>query len=249
MKVVYHEKFLDDYPTASVECPDRVKHIYEVIHDHYEFVEPDPAIIEELALVHTNNLIDMISRRPITYEVARLAVGGAILTSELAMQGDPAFGLIRPPGHHASPDSCWGFCFFNNMAIAIEKLRSEGKITQALILDIDLHFGDGTDNFFKRIPEITFQNISANDRGQFLEEVSTSLNSAEFDIIGVSAGFDYYELDWGGVLTTEDYRAIGELVKEAAHDQCEGKRFALLEGGYFLRDLGKNVRVFLEGMS
>lgn len=248
MKIVYHDKYLEDYPTASVECPERVRRIYKELQGVFDFITPNSSREEDLELVHSKAHIEAVKRHALTYEVALLAVGGAILTAELAMQEEVAFGLIRPPGHHASPNSSWGFCFFNNMAIAVEKLRRDGKIRQAFILDIDLHYGNGTVNYFKRIPEVSILNISTQNREKYLKEVSFGLSDFEFDIVGVSSGFDYYEKDWGGVLTTEDYRTIGELVKEAALDKCEGRRFALLEGGYYLPDLGKNVRAFLEGL-
>lgn len=248
MKIVYHEKYLEDYPTASVECSERVRRIYTELQGAFDFVTPSPSRKKDLELVHSKAHIEAVKRHTLTYEVALLAVGGAILTAELAMQEEVVFGLIRPPGHHASPDSSWGFCFFNNMAIAIEKLRREGKIIQAFILDIDLHFGDGTVNYFKRIPEVSILNISTQNREKFLEEVSSGLSDFEFDIVGVSAGFDNYEKDWGGLLTTKDFQTIGTMVKKAALDQCKGRRFALLEGGYYLPDLGKNVRAFLEGL-
>ncbi len=182
--------------------------------------------------------------------MALLAAGGAILTATTALAGEAAFGLLRPPGHHASPDSHWGFCFFNNMAIAIEHLRHQGLIQHALVLDIDLHFGDGTDNFFSRIPEVDVINIESSRRDQFLFEVQQALKvSRSIDIIGVSAGFDTYVRDWGGILQTDDYQQIGHWVKLAALARCQGRRFALLEGGYYLPDLGKNCLAFLNGLT
>jgi acetoin utilization deacetylase AcuC-like enzyme len=105
-----------------------------------------------------------MTRQPDVYDVAILAAGGAMLTAATALAGEPAFGLLRPPGHHASPDSHWGFCFFNNMAVAVERLRRQGLIGSALILDIDLHFGDGTDRFFANIPEVEVINIESRRR-------------------------------------------------------------------------------------
>ncbi len=88
-------------------------------------------------------------RREGVYDIAALAAGGAIQTAAIGLT-EPCFGLIRPPGHHASAASSWGFCYFNNMAVALEKLYREKKIGTAFILDFDLHFGDGTVNILGR---------------------------------------------------------------------------------------------------
>jgi acetoin utilization deacetylase AcuC-like enzyme len=66
--------------------------------------------------------------------------------------------------------------------------------------------------------------------------------------MAVSAGFDRHERDWKGMLKTEDCRAIGKLVKETAERVCQGRRYAVLEGGYNHDVLGTNVKAFLEGM-
>jgi acetoin utilization deacetylase AcuC-like enzyme len=76
------------------------------------------------------------------HEIASLAAGGAVLASEIGMN-EPCFALVRPPGHHASSNTAWGFCFYNNMAIAMERLKRNGAIEKAHILDFDLHFGTG----------------------------------------------------------------------------------------------------------
>jgi acetoin utilization deacetylase AcuC-like enzyme len=60
--------------------------------------------------------------------VGIIFLGEAILAAQMAYDGEPAFGLIRPPGHNASPDSCWGFCYFNNMAVSLRGLMKEGKV-------------------------------------------------------------------------------------------------------------------------
>ena len=69
-----------------------------------------------------------------------------------------------------------------------------------------------------------------------------------YDIIAISAGFDRHENDWGGMLKTEDYRRIGELVKTHSLQNCNGRRYGLLEGGYNHDVLGENVRTLLEGL-
>jgi len=179
-----------------------------------------------------------------------LAVGGAIKASEIALEDKPAFGLIRPPGHHASPNSSWGFCYFNNVAISIEKLRRLGKIDGAVIVDIDLHYGDGTANVFQGVSEVAYFHPDAWNRLAFLDEISRFLAARKdkIDIVAVSAGFDRHEQDWGGMLKTEDYRVIGRMIREFAERLCSGRRYAVLEGGYNHAVFGKNVRALLEGM-
>ena len=213
-------------------------------------MRPAPAQPEDLLLVHTPRLLRAMENQADVHEVARLAVGGAILTATLALEGEAALGLLRPPGHHAGPDHHWGFCFYNNMAIAIAKLRRLGLIQRALILDIDLHFGDGTHLIFTQVPEVEVVNIEGASREQFLFAAQNALQVCrKIDIIGVSAGFDTYSKDWGGLLLTEDYQQIGAWVREAARRDCQGRRFALLEGGYYLPDLGRNCLAFLTSLA
>ena len=119
----------------------------------------------------------------------------------------------------------------------------------ALILDIDLHYGDGTADIFGDTPEVTYFHPEGRDRQRFLDDISRFLAGAEADVVAVSAGFDRHEHDWGGLLKTEDYRAIGRLVKDFATRICQGRRYGVLEGGYNHTVLGKNVRALLEGMS
>ena len=160
---------------------------------------------------------------------------------------EPCFALIRPPGHHASAESAWGFCYFNNMAIALERLRRKKAIHNAFVLDFDLHFGDGTVNILGGKGYATIFNPSSEDRRAYTVSVQEHLASQAWDIIGVSAGFDNHVADWGGVLATEDYRTMGRLVRRAAL-QSKGGCFAILEGGYNHEVLGGNVLAFIEGM-
>ncbi len=248
--IVYHEQFLTDYPTASVEQPDRIRVIHQELSEHgYRFVTPKSASEADILLVHEPRLFESEKRDIDRFNTALLSAGGAIMTAEIALEGTPAFGLIRPPGHHASPDSNWGFCFFNNSAIAVEKMIVEKKIERAVILDIDLHFGDGTDNFFSGREDVTVINIQSNNALIALAEVKEGLEkAAPFDIICISAGFDKYIKDWGGTFDTNDYKTIGEIVKGFADEFAKGRRFALLEGGYYIPDLGINARNLIEGM-
>ena len=176
-----------------------------------------------------------------------MAPPAAIQAARVA-QSEPSFGLIRPPGHHASSDSSWGFCFFNNMAIALESLKRAGKIKSAYVLDFDLHFGDGTVNILEHRDYVTIYNPEAHTRADYLDAVATEMDKCSVDIIGLSAGFDNHLEDWGGLLSTDNYRDIGYSVHEAAN-RCGGGCFGILEGGYNHNVLGDNVSAFIEGLS
>ncbi len=250
MKVVYHERYTDVYSSDPASMPGRMESIYDELRDHFEFVTPEPASEEDLRLIHGDEHIERVKRLGPTYQVAILAVGGAIEAAKLAVQGEPAFGLIRPPGHHASRDSSWGFCYFNNVAISIEKLRQTDRIKKVLIVDIDLHYGDGTDNIFSGMPQVSYFHVSGGNRRKYLDTLSRRLTMKEnWDIVAVSAGFDRHEQDWGGLLKTEDYQTIGKLIKQSAERTCNGRRYAVLEGGYNLAVLGQNAKSLLKGMT
>jgi acetoin utilization deacetylase AcuC-like enzyme len=248
LKVIYHDAYLTDYPTASCEMPQRVQSIMKVLEQHYELLKPLPAEDEDILTVHTQSILKSVKSDPGLFEAATLAAGGAIMAADLAYQGQPTFACVRPPGHHASPSSHWGFCFFNNVAISIERLLRKRKVSHALILDIDLHFGDGTDNFFAGRRQVVVANIQDNYREMFLKNVDRALNSKEYDIIAISAGFDRHVEDWGGTLTTEDYFTIGRAVRDYAKSKCDGRYFAILEGGYNTNVLGENALALCQGM-
>lgn len=247
MKIVFHRDYCKVYSSDPAAAPGRLEAILEEL-EGCEFVEPHPASEEDLELVHTRDHIRWVKEIPEVYYVALLAVGGAIMSSEIALSGDPAFGLIRPPGHHASPDSSWGFCYFNNIAISIERLRRMARIRRAIIVDIDLHYGDGTANSFAGNPDIVYHHVALGGGETFLSDLVGFFDSIhECDIVAVSAGFDRHVEDWGGMLKTEDYRQAAKIIKEFAEKKCGGARYAVLEGGYNHSVLGKNVRAFIEG--
>jgi acetoin utilization deacetylase AcuC-like enzyme len=245
MKVVFHEDFFRSYTMDPAAATGRIEAVVKVIRDKVTFVQAIPAVDEDIAAVHTKSHIAEVTREGL-YDIAALAAGGAIQAAEIGLK-EPCFGLIRPPGHHASANSAWGFCFFSNMAIALEKLNREKKIDSALVLDFDLHFGDGTVNILGGKDYVSILNPKASDRGRYVDEIRKFLESRQVDIIGISAGFDHHEDDWGGLLATSDYKKIGRLVKEAAQ-RNKGGYFAILEGGYNHQVLGQNVMALIEGM-
>jgi acetoin utilization deacetylase AcuC-like enzyme len=220
--------------------------VMEIIESKVEIVMAEPATERQILTVHTADHVGRLKALGL-YSIAALAAGGAIQAASLGL-GEPCFGLIRPPGHHASSNSSWGFCYFNNMAVAMERLKEEGKIGTAYVLDIDLHYGDGTVNILGNKNWITVHNVTAQERAAYMDEVAHEMDHCAVDLIGVSAGFDNHELDWGGLLHTDDYREIGLLVRSAAQ-RSKGGCFAILEGGYNHRVLGHNVMALIEGLS
>jgi len=249
MKIVYHPRYTEVYAADPAASSGRIEAILRELKGRYDFVEPQAASDDDLRRVHIDNHIESIKRDKHVYDIACLAAGGAIKAAQIAMDGEASFGLIRPPGHHASPDHCWGFCYFNNIAVALARLQDENLIEQALILDFDLHFGDGTNNIFEG-SKVKYFHPEAENREAFIEQIAGKFNEEkDYSVLAVSAGFDRHIEDWGGLLTTDDYRTIGRLVKEAAEKNCKGRRFAVLEGGYNHNVLGRNVRAFVEGLA
>jgi acetoin utilization deacetylase AcuC-like enzyme len=193
--------------------------------------------------------MERVERNEHLSRMALLAAGGAVLAGELAMKGEPVFALIRPPGHHASEDSHWGFCYYNNIAVSLLELSAKGLIDSAFVLDFDLHDGDGNINILGDDKRFTIYNPNGNGDEDYLADAKRALDNApEVDIIVASAGFDEYEGDWGGNLSTDAFKKIGKLIHDFAEARCQGRRYALLEGGYNFGDLGKNVLAFCDGL-
>ena len=251
MKIIYHPFMLETYDSTPAGAPGRLESAVEILSNHpdYEFIEPPLATEEQILRAHTLYLIEQVERRERLSRMSLLAAGGAVLAGEIAVKGEPAFALIRPPGHHASEDSHWGFCYYNNIAVSLLDLCEQGLINSAFVLDFDLHTGDGNINILAHDKRFTIYNPNGNGDEQYLADVKRVLDNApDVDIIVASAGFDEYVEDWGGNLSTEAFREIGRLMYEFAEERCNGRRYALLEGGYNFQDLGKNVFAFCEGL-
>jgi acetoin utilization deacetylase AcuC-like enzyme len=133
-----------------------------------------PATNEELARVHTGRYVERLGRSagsftqwdedtylvPKSVDVALRAAGGAVelvdaLISRRALRG---VALLRPPGHHARPDGAMGFCLLNNVAVAAAHARARG-VERVLVLDFDVHHGNGTQEIFYATPEVLFVSL------------------------------------------------------------------------------------------
>lgn len=245
MKVFTHEDFRQAYTRDPAAAPGRIEAIINAIQGEVSFEEAFPAGGDDIEAIHTASHIKEVSRAGL-YNIAALAAGATVQAAETALS-EPCFALVRPPGHHASAGSSWGFCYFNNMAIALDHLKRSGQIKKAFVLDFDMHYGDGTVNILEDKGYVDIHNPESHDRKAYLEDVSRRLSRAEADMVAVSAGFDNHAEDWGGVLLTEDYRTMGRMVLEASKRLGAGC-FGVLEGGYNHSVIGANVLAFLKGL-
>jgi len=136
-------------------------------------VKPRPATREELEMVHSPAYIDLIAStagKPYvrldpdtstcakSYEAALLAAGGFLELIKVVMQAklDNGFALVRPPGHHAERDRAMGFCLFNNVAIGAHYALKNFSVQKILIVDWDVHHGNGTQNSFYEDPRVLY---------------------------------------------------------------------------------------------
>ena len=175
MKVVFHEDFYQVYTGDPAASSGRMEAIVETIEPQVEFLSAKPALRQHTAAIHTEMHIQHVENQGL-YEISALAAAGAVQVAKIGLS-EPCFGLIRPPGHHASAGSAWGFCYFNNMAVALETLRRQKKIESACVLDIDLHFGDGTVNILGKRNWVTVINVEAHSRSHYLQEVEVKKGS------------------------------------------------------------------------
>ena len=129
-----------------------------------------PATREELSRVHDTGYIDQLEgiagravkldedtyTSPESVEIAALAAGATVQAAEYALDSrDPAFALVRPPGHHAERDRAMGFCLYNNIAVAAAHALSRG-LERVAIVDIDVHHGNGTQWIFYEEPRVLY---------------------------------------------------------------------------------------------
>lgn len=249
MKVFFHDDFLQSYTWDPAASSGRLDHAESLVKKHFKVEIPSPTIDDNVLLAHTESHLESVKSNEAVYQMALLAAGTTIDASDEAMDGNPSFALCRPPGHHANPSHSWGFCYFNNVAIAVKRLLMNGEIESAVIVDFDLHFGDGTANIVADVPEITFVYVEDSLGESVVDTLKKQMEGVEADIVAVSAGFDRHVDCWGGLLETSDYEGLGRELGNFARENCERRIFAALEGGYNSRALGDSVYAFCKGVS
>jgi acetoin utilization deacetylase AcuC-like enzyme len=175
---VYHPIYLKHDTGQHVEVAARLEAIISYLEktglkSKLTLIKPRPATVDEIALVHQRGYIKEIEETaakgggwldpdtvmsPDSYQAALYAAGGVIRAVEAVMAGEVsnAFALVRPPGHHATADQAMGFCLFNNIAIATEYALKEYKLERILIIDFDVHHGNGTQGTFYDNPRVMY---------------------------------------------------------------------------------------------
>ncbi|MBS7617716.1 histone deacetylase, partial [Candidatus Bathyarchaeota archaeon] len=182
--IIYDDIFLDHLTGPEhPENPDRLRAILKGLRKFKLLENPKiklersrKAVMDEICLVHSEKYVDFIeefcrkgggilgtwgggvvcSRR--SFEVACYAVGGALKAVDEVLNGKyrNSIALIRPPGHHASIELPYGFCIFNNVAIAAKYLMDVKGVAKVAILDVDAHHGNGTQEVFEETSKVLY---------------------------------------------------------------------------------------------
>jgi acetoin utilization deacetylase AcuC-like enzyme len=175
--VVEHPRYQEHRgPSGHPERPDRLAAVGRALdprRDRLTALAPRPATPEEILRVHgAGHLarVEQAARRapaqldadtyvsPESFQIALLAAGGCIELVRAIADGraETGFACVRPPGHHAESDRAMGFCLFNNAAIAARALQADAGVERVLILDWDVHHGNGTQHAFEEDPSVLY---------------------------------------------------------------------------------------------
>jgi acetoin utilization deacetylase AcuC-like enzyme len=266
---ILHDERCADYgssmrPEQPVRVLKSVAHLKKA-HPDWSWSVPRVASEETLLLAHTARHLRRLQGPPDfdadtpyfpgIYDHACRAVGAACDAANLALaRKGPVFSLMRPPGHHAMADQAMGFCYLNQIAIAVLAARKNG-LERVAVWDFDAHHGNGTEAILDGREGCLFTSVhqfpgypgtgtrnTANclnwpvaphaPREQHLEALARSWDAVlAFDpqLVLVSAGFDAYARDPITAMTLEgeDFATLGRWLGESGRPAA-----AILEGGY-----------------
>ena len=208
-----------------------------------------------------------------TWDACLYAVGAVLGATRAVLAGEltNAFCAVRPPGHHAERDTAMGFCFFNNVAIAVKYALEFGGLKRVAVVDFDVHHGNGTEDILANDPRTLMVGFYQHPFYPYKQKIPTPLNmknialpayakpeqiremiqeiwlpeleSFEPEVIFISAGFDAHRDDDMGqfLLRESDYAWITRQIKGVASRHSNGRIVSCLEGGYNPRALALSV--------
>lgn len=269
MKIVFSSECLEYKFERHPESPERTRKIYESLREAgYSFTKPEKATQEDILLVHTLEHYKGVKEKkyfdldtpPLEIKYPLISVGGALKAAKIL-----GFSICRPPGHHAGRNFLGGFCYFNNIAIAVTKLNKK-----AAILDLDVHHGNGTQDIFLGSKNVLYVSLHqyplypgtgkksiencinfplppGTSEETYLKTLGKALGKIEEfkpEILAISMGFDTFYKDplANFLLKEESYFKIGKKIAS-----LQIPLFIVLEGGYS-EEIGKLALKFLEGI-
>uniref|UniRef100_A0A8C4YT21 Histone deacetylase 10 n=1 Tax=Gopherus evgoodei TaxID=1825980 RepID=A0A8C4YT21_9SAUR len=226
-------KLLWDDPECDIEVPERLLSSYEQL-KHYHLVERcihvpvREGTEEEIMLVHSSEYLEVVKStqtmneeelqrvsenydavyfHPNTYRCAKLAVGATLQLVDSVMSGKVRNGmaLVRPPGHHSQRNAANGFCVFNNVAIAAQYAKRRYGLQRILIVDWDVHHGQGIQYVFEEDPSVLYYSWHRYEHQQFWP----LLRESDYDAVGQGKGKGFnLNVPWNKVgMGNSDYLA------------------------------------------
>lgn len=181
MTTVYstHARFVDHDLPGHVEHAGRIRAVWQRLNEsrltaRMQTIEAAEVDTDLILAVHTAGYLDTLQRvsimgrtmlldadtytGPDSLEIARLSAGGAVAAVDAVLAGraDNGLAAIRPPGHHAMPDHGMGFCLLGNIAVAARYAQRQHSVERVLIVDYDVHHGNGTEAMFYDDPSVLF---------------------------------------------------------------------------------------------
>jgi acetoin utilization deacetylase AcuC-like enzyme len=284
MKIITDEKCAGYSCYGHPECPARITATVEGLKNQTELSikwdAPGRVTDTQILRAHTSAMLarltipeDFDGDTPFFENIsgyARASVAAALDALRAARHGENVFSLMRPPGHHATREQSMGFCYLNNIAIAVLEGLATG-IGRVAIFDFDVHHGNGTEDIllnyegtaffsvhqFPAYPGTGVKNAGKNcfnypvapsaPRETYRATLARALGDLKNfrpDLVAVSAGFDAYARDplAQGTLLTEDFHWLGGELRA-----LKIPFFSLLEGGYS-RDLPELIFAYLKGV-
>ena len=287
--ILYDEIFLEhNTGSGHPERPERLFDVIDTLKNNpdfkYDLVWPKvrKADNSEIALAHSDKYIQLVESEiraldhdsptflstgdtvisPKSLDVAQMSVGASLVGIDEIMNGNvkAAFSFNRPPGHHATEDRGMGFCIYNHAAIAAKYLQNKYSLSRVLIIDFDVHHGNGTQDIFYDDPSVFYFSIHQHPfypgtgrptetgmadgegftlnidlpKGSGDEEFIPKMNDFKPEFILISAGFDAHDNDLLGKLsyTPKGYSQVAKIINSIYKNSNAKGIMYMLEGGY-----------------